>query len=153
MKMNAMPFESKKTRSGGRALSFYACLEIWSSVIGKIRKVIGGEKLEQGTRCKIQIPKNRLTGRERIVEIPIYNSYGIDDMGSCIDYLLKQKHWTKIRKEQKIEAKEFGLSCSQKKLITHIEENEMEMDLQDITTNVWNDIEERLKLKRKKRYE
>lgn len=51
-----MGFETK-TRSGGRALRFYATLEIWMSLCGKIKKNIRGKNRTIGVQAKIQIKK------------------------------------------------------------------------------------------------
>jgi len=85
----------KKTRSGGHALRFYATWEIWSSVVGKITRTVGGSVRQLGVICRIKIKKNRVTGRERTIDIPIYHSFGIDDIGSCVEFLIKEKHWKK----------------------------------------------------------
>lgn len=151
-KMDAGPFESKKTRSGGHALTFYATLEMWSSVFKKLKKEVRGKKREQGTLCKVRVKKNRIKGRDRDVLIPIYNTYGIDDIGACVDFLTDEKHW--VKKGGTIKAHEFDLECRRSKIIQYIENNEMEKDLHDIVTDVWIEIEEALSLKdRKKRYE
>jgi len=75
----------KKTRSGGRALRFYATIELWSSVKRKLSRTIKGKKRQLGVECSIQIKKNRITGRERTLTLPIYHSFGIDDVGSCVN--------------------------------------------------------------------
>ncbi len=141
----------KKSRSGGHALRFYATIEMWSSVIGKIVKTVHGKKRQLGVNCKIQIKKNRFTGKERHIKIPIYHSFGIDDIGSCIDYLVEEDHWEQTKKG-KITATEFDFEGSREKLIMYIEENEYEHDLRDIVGDVWNEIEEACTVKRKRRY-
>jgi len=141
----------KKTRSGGRALRFYACLEIWSSVKKKISKFIKGKKRLLGVECNLQIQKNRITGKERTITIPIYYSFGFDDIGSCVDYLIEEGHWP--QKGNTIAAKEFKFKGSKEKLIQHIEQKGMEMDLQGIVGEVWEEIEEACTIKRKRRYE
>lgn len=140
----------KKTRSGGRALRFYACLELWSSIKEKISKIINGKNRQLGIRCQIQLKKNRLTGKERTVIIPIYHSYGIDDIGSCVDFLLDENHW----EENKgiINANEFKVQEKRDKLIKYIETNNLEKDLQVIVGEVWNKIEQQCEIKRKLRY-
>ena len=40
----------KKTRSGGKALRFYATTEIWSSVVGKLKKNVRGKDRQQGNK-------------------------------------------------------------------------------------------------------
>jgi len=149
--IGAMPFQPKKTRSGGHALKFYACVELWSSTVEKIKKTIRGKKRQLGIRCKIQIKKNRITGRERSVEIPIYHSFGIDDVGSCIDYLLEEEHWKKSNAI--INAKDFDFKGSRRKLIKHIEKENLEKDLRELVSDVWNEIEEACQIERKPRYE
>lgn len=140
----------KKTRSGGHALRFYACLEVWSSIKEKIKKNVKGKPRQLGILCKLQIKKNRLTGRERVVTVPIYHSFGIDDIGSCIDFLLDEKHWDK--QAASINAPEFDFKGTRESLIKHIEEKGYEKDLKLIVEEVWNEIEEACKVTRKKRY-
>lgn len=146
----ARMFESKKTRSGGHALKFYACLEMWSSVVGQIKKTVRDKKRQLGVESKIRIKKNRITGRDRTVIIPIYNTFGIDDIGSCIDYLIDEGEW---KKGKEINAKGLGIKGSRNKLIRLIERNNLEKDLHELVADVWNEIEEACVIKRKKRYE
>lgn len=141
----------KKTRSGGHALRFYACLEIWSSIKSKITKTVKGKKRQLGIECQVQIKKNRLTGKERTITIPIYHSYGMDDTGSCIDYLLEEEHWD--IKGNTINAVEFDFKGTKDKLIDHIEKEGLEKDLRMIVGEVWNSIEEQCSIKRKNKYE
>ena len=141
----------KKTRSGGNSLKFYASLEMWSSVKGRIHKTVRGKKRQIGIDCKIQLKKNRMSGKERTITFPIYHSYGIDDIGGCIDYLIDEGHWSK--KGNTILAKEFKIKGTRDKLIKTIETNGDEKALRTIVGEVWNEIEEACALKRKKRYE
>ena len=137
----------KRTVSGGRALKFYASLQIWLSLGDKIKskdRVIG-------VTCIAKIMKNKITGKLREVEFPIYYDYGVDDIGACIDFLVKEKHWTKkdgvITATGTIECK--GMRA---KLIAHIESQGLEKTLKQETGKVWNRIEESLKLNRKPKY-
>lgn len=140
----------KKTRSGGKSLRFYATIEIWNTVIQKLTKTVKGKKRTIGTKVKLKIEKNRITGGEHEVEMCIYPSYGIDDIGSCVDYLVDEKWWSK--KGSKIKATEFDIECSRKKLISHIEEKGLVKKLQMITGKCWNEIKEACALERKSRY-
>jgi len=149
-KINAMPFESPKTYSGGYALKFYATIQILSSVAGQITKSVKGKKRQLGVNCKIHVKKSRITGRDRTVTIPIYHSFGIDDIGSCVDYLLDEKYWVK---GDEIKAKGLGIKGSRNKLIRLIEHQGLEKDLRELVGDVWNEIEEACKIQRKKRYE
>ena len=145
-----MGFETK-TRSGGRALRFYATLEIWMSLCGKIKKNIRGKNRTIGVQAKIQIKKNRLTGEAHEVAMDIYPSYGIDDIGGCIDYLVQESWWEK--KKNSIVATEFGVTLTREKLIATVEESsESIAKLRTIAAECWNSIRQAGILNRKKRY-
>ncbi len=142
----------KKTRSGGRALKFYTALEIWSSVMGKIKKQVAPKKyVKIGIESKLEVKKNRITGKDRIVEMNIFNSYGIDDIGACIDYLIENEHWKKVKGV--VTADEFDFAGTRDQLVRHIEKDEGERELRVLVESVWNGIEKELQPKRKKRYE
>ena len=150
-----MGFETK-TRSGGRALRFYAHLEIWTSVAGKIKRMIRGQERTLGIWCAAEVKKNRLTGKigkDRIVQIPIYYEHGIDDVGSCVQFLIDQKHWVKAEGKRGIAAPEFDFEGTPEMLIRHIEEQGLEPKLQEITAQVWHQIDEECRVQRKPRYQ
>lgn len=139
-----------KTVSGGHSLKFYATTQIWTSLAGTLKRSYKGKDRQIGINVKIQVRKNRITGRKHDLSVDIYHSLGIDDIGSCIDYLIMEKWWTK--KKQSIIAKEFGVTASRDKLISHIEENGLYKDLQKITGRCWHEIQNAVKLKRRNRY-
>lgn len=141
----------KKTRSGGHALTFYASIEMWSSRISKIKKTIRGKPRQIGDLCAVRTKKNRLQGKDRTVTVPIYWSVGIDDVGSMVDYLVEENHWT-ANKGGKIRVPEFDIEVSREKLIRHIQHAGLERDVQEIVRDVWDEIEEACAVKRKSRY-
>lgn len=154
--LNAM-FDTK-TNAGGKSVKFYATAQIWSSIKGKLKKSVKGKDRPVGITAKIQIKKNRATGKDRTIEIPIFNAFkgsggGFDDIGACIDYLIEEKHWKK--KGQSINAEEFGFSGTRDKLIARIEKKLRVRypKLQRIVGEVWNSIEEECSVERKNRYE
>jgi hypothetical protein len=98
----------------------------------------------------LKTKKNRFTGKDRQVEVPIYHSFGFDNTGSLVDYLIDEGHWKD--KKGKLKAREFKFEGTKEKLIKYIEEKDMEKDLVSIATDVWNEIEEACKVSRKKRY-
>lgn len=143
---------STKTRAGGKALKFYAHAEMWTSVVTGLFKEVRGNKLKIGNLVKIEVKKNRLTGKEWSVEVPIYFSYGIDDLESCVDFLTKWKHWGKADKGGTIDATDFGIKGNKAKIIKHIEDNNLEKDFKKIVAAVWAQIEEDVIPERKQRY-
>lgn len=141
---------AKETRSGGRALKFYAHHEMWLKPIGEIKK----KDTPIGSRVEVNITKNKILGTHRKVTFEIYYDYGIDDIGSCIDYLIDMGHW-KGGGASKIDFKgDFNFDpCTRPKLITLIEENNYHRKLQLIVQKVWNEFEETLRLGRKSKYD
>lgn len=143
---------SPKTRGGGRALRFFNRLEMWTSVREKLWKKVLDKERHIGTKIKVEIVKNHLTGWEGEFFLLFYNSYGIDDISSCIDYLVDEGKWSD--EKGVLKAPEFAFSGRRKDLITQIEEDDDLLErLRRLVEEVWNEIVERSKVKRKLRYE
>jgi RecA/RadA recombinase len=142
-------FETK-TRSGGRALRFYATTEIWTSIKKKLKKEVPGGKIQVGIDCKIDLKKNRITGDEPTVVIPIMNNSGIDDTGAMVDYLVASEHWSESRGT--IEATEFDFTGKRAKLVKLLEDNDEIPLLQNIVTRVWNETKQSVRGVRKSKY-
>lgn len=146
--VGAVMFGPTKTRSGGKALKHYAWNEIWLHLGKKIKskdRVIGVE-------THIKIGKNRQTGKQREGVIPIFYDHGIDDIGSCIDFLITEDFFT-AKTKAKIQVPQFEFEGSKAKLIEHIESNNLEHELHAMVGQCWNQIEDSLKLNRKRRFE
>lgn len=140
-----------QTRAGGRAPIFYATLVLWSSVLKRLKKKVGVKERQIGIICRVKIKKNRFTGRDVSVNIPIYWSHGIDNTGSLVDFLVEEGHW-KVTKGL-INATEFGAVANREDLIKEIEEDRHEKKLKSIVADLWKSIENDLRVERKKRYE
>lgn len=140
----------KKTRAGGRALRFFAAGEAWFSIKGSIKKTVRDIPRKVGSILQIQVKKNRQTGREPVVEIPFYPSVGFDDVGACVDYLVKEGHWKESRGV--VDAPEMGHHCSREKLVQAIEGEGKEGVLRELVKKVWTEIEEACFVVRKPRY-
>ena len=145
--LNAGMFGSKRTRSGGKALKHYSWYEIWLHLGKQIKskeRMIGVESIPK-------VSKNRQTGKNREGLFYIYYDLGIDDVGSCVDFLVKEQYWKK--KKQTIVAPEINFEGTKQKIISHIEDNDLENELYTAVDECWNEIEDSLKLNRKKRFE
>ena len=134
-------------------MKFYAAIEVWSSVVSEIKKTVRGKSRSLGVRSKVQVKKNRITGRNRSVSLPISHSYGVDDIKSCVDFLIEEKHWKGNKTGTRVVAPEFDYSGSVQGLVTKVEDENLEQDLRGITEEVWIDIEDACQSTRKKRYE
>lgn len=137
---------AKKTRSGGRALEFYCTHELWLAVSKTIKK----KDLPIGVFAKIKVTKNKLTGKSRQIEIPLYYSYGLDDIGASVNWLVQVGHWKK--KGNKIDATELGLLAGQRRLIGEIESKDYMKELSSVVAKVWEERESSLSLDRKPKY-
>lgn len=137
---------SKKTRSGGKALKFYATHEIWMAMASTHKK----KDRVIGVNSKLKVSKNKLTGKRRECEFPIFYDYGIDDIGSCIDFMVREKIWNK--KKLTIQVTDLNLEGTRASLIKQIEEKGLEKKLRRLVGRAWKQIEESLKLNRKSKY-
>lgn len=85
---NIDPMSMKKqTRSGGKALDFYCHSVLWLAGVTKISVVVEGEKKTIGGVVKARLDKSKTPRPFREVMYSFYHDYGIDDIGSSIDYL------------------------------------------------------------------
>ena len=148
--INAIGWADRKTRGGGKALRFYATLEMWSSVAEKITKRVNGKERQVGMVSKVVFRKNRFTGKDRTVLVTMYHSVGIDDIETNIDFLVEEGHWKERGKE--IRAPEFKFHGERADLISKIERKSLERELSLLVGEVWSSIEDKCKVKRKGRY-
>lgn len=152
--IGASPFEPQKTRSGGNALTFYATIEAWLSLGRSIKKQVYGKDRVMATTSRIAVKKNRFTGKLRTIEVPINTSFGIDDLSSCVDYLLgetKVSGWKKTG--HTIDAKGLRIKATRDKLLREIQEKGLEQRLSELVGIAWNKIEEACAEERKPRYQ
>lgn len=149
---NVDPFSRQnKTRSGGKSLRFYSICEFWTSIGGQITKDVRKKKRKIGTKIVIELKKNHITGKLHKIWTSIYPTYGVDDIGSNIDFLVAEKWWKK--RKNTILAVELELEATKEKLIRAIEEDRRKVrKLQRIVGKCWTEIEDAKALDRRGRY-
>lgn len=153
---------TKQSRSGGKALDFYCAGIFWTMNLGKIKRTVGGNAYTIGTRIRVDVTKNKLNGRLRTSEYPIYYDYGIDDIGSCVNYLIDTEAWEcsdgKLTKMGALndlmpEPKKGKVATMTiDAAIKAIEASGSEKDLRMEVVRTWHQIEEKLRLGRKPKY-
>lgn len=148
-------YGKKEDRSGGKALNFYAAQIIWLKVIERLTKkvTVSGKKYERevGTLIRADVTKNKLGKPFRSCYLFVDFDYGIDNVKSNIHFLydlITPKG--EIRKSDNLEWNEKKYSVNQ--LIEYIENNNLESELEKRVISLWNEIEDKLLTKRKRKY-
>jgi hypothetical protein len=131
------------TRSGGKALDFYARIISWTFInyqrIFKYTDVVRGETVAKW--IKEEVSKNHITGKKRTVPYWVYDAYGIQDVLSNIYWLMLKGHWKKDG-SGRVDVKEWGTgSILPKELSKFVYANKKERELRRMVQKVWDDIE------------
>ena len=145
-------FGSGKGFGGGNAIKFYRTHEIWLAKFSPITKEVRGKKREIGQNVGVQIKKNKLTGKVRMIKFPVLYDYGVDDIGSIIDWLVEEGFWVLPKGKQIIEAEDPFPDATRPKLISYVEENGLENELKRIAKECWMELEKEIEIRRKPRY-
>jgi len=80
-------FGKKWTRSGGKALDFYASLVMVLAEVKKRKKTIGGVARVVGVDIRARNDKNKVGLPFRECQYPIVFGYGMEDAEACVAYL------------------------------------------------------------------
>lgn len=151
--IDAGMFESPKTRSGGHALKFYSAVEIWTSIASRLKKTVHERERQVGIVARLDVKKNRISGKEWSIRVPLYWSSGVDDIGSCVDFLVEERQWTKNKLGVIDGTKDFaGCTGLREKVIQFIEDNDLEDDVRELVEDVWAVVERACQSGRKRRY-
>ena len=138
--------------SGGEAPFLYSFHRIYTNSISSHTDESRNIKHKIGGKTQAQVIKNKLNGKKRTIEFDIYEDLGIDDLAANIDFL---------KKTEEIKMKPGGYmvlseilgeeKMYRSDLITFIEKNNLESDIQKIVGRVWNEIEKNIRLSDRKR--
>lgn len=84
-------FGETKTRSGGRALDFYASQIMWLAEISKEKKTINGIDRIVGVNVEAYVKKNKVGLPFRRARYPVLFGYGVDDLTAGVQWLIDNK--------------------------------------------------------------
>lgn len=97
-------FGRKWTRSGGRALDFYASQIVVLSQLGQVQQRIDGITRTTGIKIKAVVDKNKVSLAYRETEFPIRFGYGIDDIKAMQEWLTSIKEpFVKTAKREQLQ--------------------------------------------------
>lgn len=84
-------FGDKTTRSGGRALDFYASQVLSLAQISTIKRTVSGQSRPVGIQVRAKVKKNKVALPYREVEFQLTFGYGVDDVLACVQFLRDTK--------------------------------------------------------------
>jgi recombination protein RecA len=84
-------FGETKSRSGGKALDFYASQVVWLAEKGKIKRTVLGADRIVGADVVARTKKNKVGPPFRQAEFSVYFNYGVDDEISMLDWIKEHK--------------------------------------------------------------
>jgi hypothetical protein len=156
--VNAGYGQPTKRRAGGKALDFYCSHIIWLTASKKIKAgkaPKSGEKDKRetiGREVEAAISKNKLTGKIRTVGFSIMYDYGVDDVSSCVDFLIDQNWIKRHGNVYDASCLEYSKNMGKAELIKAIEDDGKAGDLRGIVGKAWARKEDELRLDRKPRF-
>jgi recombination protein RecA len=104
-------YGEKQTRTGGKALNYYASQIAWLSVVSKIFKTRKKVSRPVGIWVKAKIKKNKAGDPFHEIEYPIYFRFGIDDVRAGLTFLADVQRMDMLGMEElngKAEAEKKG---------------------------------------------
>ena len=136
-------FIKTKTRSGGKALGFYAHTEIWLSSAGQIQETLPGDKkVRVGHWVQARVERSKINGKRRVVKFPVLSAYGIDNTQANLDWLVEEGVIKCARKVYDL--KGLGYDYQGKEPEWYIEDNNKHGELAHAVARKWQENEDLL---------
>lgn len=133
-------FGETKTRTGGRAMDFYASQILWLSQLKRLDKTVRKQKRVYGIQVKALCKKNKIGLPFREAEFPILFGYGVDETEAMLAWLESIDVDTKIWDEYKEGRNTLAQSI---KLLPKVERNLVLEKIKIVVAENWEEIETR----------
>ena len=162
-RQNISGYGRSTVRTGGDALAFYANIRVWTSIKGKLTKIVNGRERVVGNKMRFEVERTRFTGKQNDVLVDFYPSLpgNIDDVGSCVDFLVDEKFWKLVNKDGEpvadgslIATRGLGKKFIGRKetIIARIESDGLESKLRELCGVCWKELQDAMTIRRKPRY-
>ena len=137
------------TRSGGRALDFYASQVLYLSSGEVEYRTVKGEKRAVGMSVRARVDKNKIALPYREASFQILFGYGVHDVGASLDWLKKIKALEDVGISRRI--KDEDLAKVKRGYMSASREPEVAPDaVAEVVRRHWYEIEERFLPARRK---
>lgn len=137
-------FGRSTTRTGGRALDFYASQVLYLAHIGSVVQTVRGTKRPVAIKVKAKVDKNKVGLPFREAEFKIRFGFGIDDAEACVKWLEGVKA---LKEMTKLPAKDYLDDLADLSYGDYCDEL---ADLHDVVDKHWYSIEKSLMPTRQK---
>lgn len=145
-------YAPKKIRAGGDALDFYCHSIPWLKVVEKLEV----ENRMVGATVELELKKSKTPRPGRKCLFTYYTSYGLDNIATSLDFLFDLRSATTGKlldsKVDKIIWNDGMGPMNRDDMIQYILDNGLEEELRTRTFAKWEEIEERIKIKRPPKY-
>ena len=151
--VGARPYQPKNKLGGGRAITFYETCRIFSTK----KQMIEADDLATGLVIDVLAEKTRHPRPLRRCMMPIYFEYGIDDIGSNVDFLFDLRTPTtgelSLKKAKELQWGESSQTYTREELINFVEQEHLQNELKQKVIDKWEDREEKIRIHRTSKYE
>lgn len=137
-------FGERHTRSGGRALDFYASQIIWLSKLGDLKRSIKKNERTYGVQVRAKIKKNKVGVPGRETDFEFHFGYGVEDMLTSLEWLHKVGHWDDLTE---MNGKEYADMIGD---MSDAEYRRETVRVGEVVKKVWLEIEDDFKPRRSK---
>ena len=139
-------FGERHTRTGGKALDFYASQILWLSNLKTVTQTSGGVTRPTALRVRAKCKKNKVGPSFRECDFAIRFGFGIDDVEASVNWLKEHKLLDKIGKEES-GIKSYLRQCAK---MSGVDLREERASLDEIVRGAWAEVESRFRPAHKK---
>lgn len=142
-------FGRKYTRTGGKALDFYASQILYLAHVKTLTRIRKGVKRPVGVRIKAKCEKNKIGWPMRECEVDVIFGYGVDDVTSNLRFLGETGYLSSVGVEGKTQDAITEAAKEVYKL-DGVAFRKRRREIDKAVHSAWKEIEERFKPRRKK---